>query len=229
MFVLLPIKLTGRSARHDIPTANAFLIAVNVVVFLLGGFWCVGRGYGMSGILLYGFSHFSIWHLLVNMLVLWVFGNPVNRRLGNGYYLLSYLGATVAVGIAAFALGGAGAGSSGAVFAVVTIALILMPAGRVSVGYLAIFPFTLLAALLSRPMHWLEWVIRCGIFRLPCYWALLLIPLEQLWELFWSGWNWTNLAHLLGMLGGVAIVLMLPERITMPGRGGRSIEPGMDW
>lgn len=229
MFVLLPIELKERIPIRDIPAANAFLIALNVMVFVLGGFWCVGRGWGMSGILLYGFSHFSIWHLLVNMLALWVFGNPVNRRLGNSYYLLSYLGATVAVGLSVLVLGGAGAGSSGAVFAVMTVALMLMPAARVSVGYLAIFPFSVLAALLSRPKHWLEWIIRCGIFRLPCYWCLLLIPLQQLWELFWSGWNWTSLAHLLGMLCGVAIVLMLPARITMPGRGGHPIGPRTNW
>ena len=45
--------------------------------------------------MLYGFSHASFWHLLFNMWALWVFGNPVNRRLGNGYYLLAYLGTIV--------------------------------------------------------------------------------------------------------------------------------------
>lgn len=220
MLVLLPTDLTGGVSRKPIPTANAFLMAANVIVFLAGGFWCLGRGGGPLSILLYGFSHFSIWHLLVNMLVLWVFGNPVNRRLGNGYYLLGYLGATVVVGLAALAMGGTGAGSSGAIFAVMTIALMLMPAARLSVAYLALFPFTLAIGLLSRPDHWLQWIIRWGVFRLRCYWCLLLVPLVQLGGLFWNGWNWTNLAHLLGMLCGVAIVLMLPERISMPTRSG---------
>lgn len=221
MFVLLPTELKERIPRPDIPAANALLIAVNVVVFLLGGFCCVGRGCGAWSILLYGFSHFSVWHLSANMLVLWVFGNPINRRLGNGYYLLSYLGATIAVGAAAKAFRGAGAGSSGAIFAVMIVALMLMPAARLSIFYLALFPFTVLVGLLSKPDHWLKWIIRWGSFRLRCYWCLLLVPLEQLWELFWSGWNWSNLAHLLGMLCGLAIVLMLPERITMPSRVGQ--------
>jgi len=155
---------------------------------------------------------------MANMLVLWVFGNPVNRRLGNGYYLLGYLGASLTVGLVALVFRGAGAGSSGAIFAVMAIAFLLMPAARLKISYLMLFPFTVLVGLLWRPEHWLGWILRWGVFTLRCYWCLLLVPLQQLGELFWSGWNWTNLGHLLGMLCGVAIVLMLPARITMPRR-----------
>lgn len=63
MFVLLPIELAERASRPTPPVANSLLIAVNVLLFALGGFWCVGPGCGVSGLLLYGFSHFSVWHL----------------------------------------------------------------------------------------------------------------------------------------------------------------------
>jgi hypothetical protein len=33
--------------------------------------------------------------------------------------------------------------------------------------------------------------------------------------LFCWGWNWTNLGHLLGLVCGVAVVLLLPGSITM--------------
>jgi membrane associated rhomboid family serine protease len=217
MLFFLPTRLRQSSGSEKIPAANALLIAANVLIFVCGGFWTV-RSAMPVGILLYGFSHFNLWHLAANMLFLWVFGNPVNRRLGNGYYLACYLGATVAVGLAGLFLGGNGAGSSAAVFAIMTVAFLLLPAVRVEICYLAVLPVTLLLALFSRPVHWLFWIIRWGTVAVPCYWCLVLVPLQQLWELFWSGWNWTNAAHLLGMVCGVVLVLLLPTAITMPSR-----------
>lgn len=217
MLFFLPTRLRQSSGSEIIPVANALLIAANVLIYVCGGFWTV-RSAMPLGILLYGFSHFELWHLAANMLFLWVFGNPVNRRLGNGYYLVSYLGSTLAVGVVGLLLNSNGAGSSGAIFAVMTIAFLLMPAVRVEICYLAVLPFTLLIALFSRPTHWLFWIIRWGVVAVPCYWCLVLVPLQQLWEIFRSGWNWTNAAHLLGMVCGVAIVLLLPTTITMPAR-----------
>jgi hypothetical protein len=43
----------------------------------------------------------------------------------------------------------------------------------------------------------------------------VLIPLLQLAAYFWYHWDTTYLAHLLGMLCGLGIVLLLPPRITM--------------
>ena len=54
---------------------------------------------------------------------------------------------------------------------------------------------------------------------------LVLVPFLELWGLFWSGWNWTNLGHLFGLFCGVAAVLMLPARITMRSRS-RAAAPG---
>ena len=56
----------------------------------------------LPSVLIYGFCHFGFWHLLINMWVLWVFGNPVNRRLGNLLYLLVYLGSVVVLGLFAW-------------------------------------------------------------------------------------------------------------------------------
>jgi len=71
-------------------------MALNVLSFvflcLFGWSWPVGPSTGLLSVLFYGFSHAGFRHLLFNMWALRVFGNPVNRRLGNGYYLLGYLG-----------------------------------------------------------------------------------------------------------------------------------------
>ena len=120
-------------------------------------------------------------------------------------------------------------GASGAVFAVMTIAIFLSPSARIEVVYLALFPITLLIGLLSPPGKiWLYWFIRGGRFGLRMYWCLVLIPLMLVAELLLGSlvlgtWSWGVGAHLLGMVCGVIIVLLLPTRITMPGRVAQGI------
>lgn len=221
MFALIPMELKQAPTRPAIPTANAILVAANVVMFLLAwsGPWVVGPGTGVLSILTYGFSHMGFWHLVVNMWVLCVFGNPLNRRIGNTYYLLVYLGTILLLGLfAKLFLNVAVAGASGAIFAVIVMALILMPAARLAIAYVALLPLTLLIGLFNRPEYWLGWVIRWGNFSLRATWCLALIPLMEFWYFIYYSWSPTYLAHLLGMLCGVAAVLLLPTRISMGAR-----------
>ncbi len=225
MIVFLPIELKQAVSKTGVPTANLLLIAANVLVYLLGWSWPVGYGSGLASILLYGFCHFNLWHLVLNMWALWLFGNPVNRRLGNGYYVLAYLGAVVAIGLVCrLFCPGLAMGASGGVFAVMTIAIILFPAARLEVAYGALFPVTLLIGLFVPPGRiWLYWFMRGGTFGLRMYWCLLLIPLMLLaqlilFRLYFGLWGWGTIGHFLGVICGIAIVLMLPTRITMPGR-----------
>jgi len=221
MFVLIPLELKQAKKDPAAPVVNLLLIALNVLLFACGVYWPVGPGMGVLSILMYGFCHCGFWHLLVNMWALWVFGNPVNRRLGNGYYLMAYLGAVLVLGLLArIFLRVYLVGSSGGLFAVIAVALLLMPVARLEVGYLAVFPITLIVGLLKRPKHWFYWFIRVGIFRIPAFWCLVLVPLLELWSFCWwsyysSAWSWGHAAHLFGMVCGLAIVLMLPTRITM--------------
>ena len=150
------------------------------------------------------------------MWALWVFGGPVNRRIGNTFYVLAYLGTVVALGLfARMFLGSYLAGSSGALFTVITIALMLMPASVLRVVCIALFPLSVVVGLLAKPNQWYEWIARWADFSVPALWCLVLIPLVQLWSFFWNGWDWTPGAHLLGMLCGLAVVLLLPTRISM--------------
>ena len=59
------------------------------------------------------------------------------------------------------------------------------------------------------------WIIRWDWFEIRAWWGLFFVPLLEFWGLFWSGWNWTNLAHLFGLMCGVGVVLLLPTRISM--------------
>ncbi len=221
MFMPIPLEFNNGGSKASLPVANFTLVLANVLVYLVGWSWPTGPGAGLLSLLLYGFCHFGFWHLVLNMWVLWVFGSSVNRRLGNGLYLLVYLGCLLAVGVFARLIVPIGmVGASGAVFAVITIALILMPAATIEFAYLALFPVTLLVALFRRPKYELNWILSWGTSFVPAWWCLLLIPLMELYSVFWRAWSfgwiscWTPTAHLLGVACGVAAVLMLPARIT---------------
>ncbi len=216
MFFIIPWELKHSSGKSTVPAANVMLIAVNVLLYLVGYSWVVAGGTSWSSVLLYGFSHCSLWHLALNMWTLWVFGNPVNRRIGNGYYLAAYLGSIVVLGLIAKLVLHIGlAGSSGVLFAVITMALVLMPAGVVRTACVGLFPLTIVVGLLSKPKELWQWLVRWTTFSIPALWCLVVIPLIQLWSFFWSGWNWGPAAHLLGMMCGLAAVLLLPTRISM--------------
>ena len=92
--VFRPALPRARAYPSDaIPLANALIVVLNVLAFSLGfsGGWYVGPGTGTLSVVTYAFAHASPWHLAGNMWILLVFGNPVNRRLGNAFYTLVYL------------------------------------------------------------------------------------------------------------------------------------------
>jgi membrane associated rhomboid family serine protease len=152
-------------------------------------------------------------HLLLNMWVLWVFGNPVNRRLGDAAYLAAYLGVVIAVGLAAkFLTHGDVVGSAGGVFAVLAMALWLMPGARVLFFLLALFPLTLLVGLARRPPKSIGWFIRWSWLRVPLVWGVLLVPLlEAVGYLATLTWDPAHLVHLLGIPAGLIAVLLVPK------------------
>lgn len=226
MFFAVPVRVEDKSPRPIFPWVNLCLLAANVLIFWLGWSdgWKTGPGTRLTSVFTYAFAHGDVPHLIGNMWFLLVFGNVVNRRLGNGYYLAAYLGSAVAVGMFARVFcHGYLVGASGAIFAVIAICLILMPAKKIRIFYFALFPFSLLAGLFSRPKDWMYWFIRCDHLDLRALWAIFLVPLLELWGLYWSGSPWTHLSHLLGIVCGVTAVLLLPSAITM-----RSPQPAFE-
>ncbi len=223
MIILLPLEMKEQDQQPGLPPANLVLIALNVLSFvflcLFGWSWPVGPGTGLLSVLLYGFSHAGFWHLLLNMWALWVFGNPVNRRLGNVYYLLGYLGSLLVLGILARICSfGFVVGASGAIFAVITIAAMLLPSARLVIGYVAVFPLSLLIGLFRKPKYGIFWFFCGGEFSARAFWCLIFIPVLEILAIvcaLWAGGSTWNLGHLLGMACGVAVVLLLPRRISM--------------
>jgi membrane associated rhomboid family serine protease len=219
MFFPIPMKLSNHRTGRSLPAANVGLVFVNVLFYLWASpetCW-VGPGTGLLTVLTYGFVHAGFAHLLFNMWALWVFGNAVNRRVGNGMYLTAYLGAIVSIGLVAKLFsGGHLLGASGGVFAVAAMAALLMPSARVLFHYIALFPLTLMIGLGKRPEYPLFWFIRWGTFAIPAVSGLVLVPVLELMGLIASGtWHWTHLAHLLGFVAGIAAVLLLPPQVSM--------------
>lgn len=220
MFLPIPMRVTSgrQTGVAQLPFANIALITLNVVAyFLLSPFtWAVGPNSAPWTILTYGFVHIGWWHLLFNVWYLWVLGNPVNRRIGNGYYLASYLGTVVLLGILGrLVLPGISLGASGAIYAVIAMMGMLMPSARVEVHYLALFPVTIVMGLLKRPSYWLFWIVRWGTSQWFALTLCVAYPLFELCAMLWGGLSWTNLGHLGGFVCGVGAVLLLPASISM--------------
>jgi membrane associated rhomboid family serine protease len=216
MFLAIPTEIDDGSSRRTIPTATGLIVAVNIVLFLLGYQMPVGPRSGLLSIVGYGLTHASIAHLVVNMWVLLVVGSAVNRRIGNGYFVLLYFGTIATLGIfARLTARQYLVGSSGGIFAVIAVMTLLLPSARARISYVALFPVTILIGIFLRPSHWLYWLLRWDTVRVRALWLLLVVPMLQLFGLFWRPWNWTNAAHLLGFICGVAFVTLLPEKISM--------------
>ena len=132
-----------------IPDVIKWLIVANVAVFLLQGFtnvtsWlavesqAVWQGGQVWRVATYMWIHAGPWHLIVNMLTLWMFGSEVAAAWGPQrflqYYLLSGIGAGVIIALWHgvlhwIGLGGVAytLGASGAVYAVLLAYSLLWP------------------------------------------------------------------------------------------------------
>ncbi|MFQ5414178.1 MAG: rhomboid family intramembrane serine protease [Phycisphaerae bacterium] len=147
--MIIPIRTESPIRRK--PVVNYWLIGVNVFLFVVlherfGGAWVAALKLrylslyadqpALHQFFTYQFLHGDVWHLLGNMLFLWVFGNSVNAKMGHFAYLLFYLAGGV------FAAWGYAAvnpspipliGASGAIAAITTAYLVLFPRSRVTV------------------------------------------------------------------------------------------------
>lgn len=155
---MLPIATSIKPKQT--PYMNNFLIAANVVVFILSMYLARGPR-GETGLALrpwaepfmllsdhpstwqfvtYAFLHGGLMHIFGNMFFLYMFGNNVNDKLGHIGYLCFYLGGAVFSGIGYTLIStNPILGASGAVAAVTGAYLVLFPNTLVTVVYWFIF------------------------------------------------------------------------------------------
>jgi len=141
---LVPMILHG-SARH--PTATGAALARWIELGVLDG-----AEPQLYQFFTYQFLHANFAHIAGNMLFLWIFGNPVNAKMGDGPYLLFYLaGGIFAAAGYCFYNEYPLVGASGSIATVTTAYLALFPRSHIRVLY---------------------WWFFIGTFELPSIWMI---------------------------------------------------------
>ena len=115
-FKCMANNILNRRMRYVFwPDMIPAMIAINVVLFAISAFIYPRLTYMLSmvpSLVYYGhwywqfvtymFMHGGVWHLLFNMLALYMFGMPVSRSIGSNEFLLFYLLIGTLSGIASF-------------------------------------------------------------------------------------------------------------------------------
>jgi membrane associated rhomboid family serine protease len=221
---MIPLRDTIPSRRF--PVVNTVIIGLNVLVFLfenvlnsaqldqfIGNWGLVPTRFWTGVSLINGltlftsmFMHGGWWHLISNMLALYIFGDNVEDRLGSFRYVLFYLSGGLAASVAHLATNRGSSlpmvGASGAIAGVLGAYLVLYPQARV-VTLVPIFYF-----------------IR--IVELPALVYLGFWFISQLFNGFLSlaatnfvtsgGVAWW--AHIGGFVFGLAIIRLISPRIS---------------
>ena len=211
------------------PTANYVLIGLNVIVFVIPFVLplivntfannserelttaAVERGIGTLALMpnhpqlhqfvSYAFLHAGIWHIVGNMLFLFVFGNNVNDRLGHVGYVLLYLGGAIFSGFGQAFFHPEPipvVGASGAVAAITG-------------AYMVLFPKT--------HIHILFWFFIITTFEVPALYFIMfkLVLLDNvIMPKISGGGNVAYTAHLAGYFFGVMIPMSMLALKLLP-------------
>ena len=223
---MIPLRDTIPSRRF--PIVNTALIVINVLVFLIESIMPAGlqntfiSTWGLTPIRFWQapgldtwlplltsmFLHGGWWHVISNMLALYIFGDNIEDRLGPVKYLVFYLvGGIIASGAHLVAYSGSRVptvGASGAIAAVLGAYLILYPRSRV-VTLVPIFYFLRMVEI-PAPIYLGFWFISQffnGILALGAA------------DVF-SGGGVAWWAHIGGFVYGVAVVWLLVPRQRPP-------------
>jgi membrane associated rhomboid family serine protease len=143
-----------------------------------------------SGWVLHVFAHADAFHLLGNMLFLWVFGNAVCAKVGNLAYPFVYLGlGLAAAGVHALAHGGRALGASGAINGVIGMYVVWYALNEVSCVY---------------------YFFRAGgTINVSGYWLVLLWLAFDIWGAVRGGEPVAYAAHLGGFFAGFGLAWIL--------------------
>ncbi|MCF7973845.1 MAG: rhomboid family intramembrane serine protease [Phycisphaerae bacterium] len=204
--MLLPIRTSIKTRQT--PYANYALIVLNVLIYTMEFMADPYSGRAIYRpwvqtmmlipvqwqywqLLTYAFLHAHLWHIIGNMLFLYIFGNSVNDTLGHVKYLCFYLGGAIFSGMGHVLLnmnsGAPTLGASGAVAAVTG-------------AYLVLFPQTLVTVL--------YWFIIIGTLEIPAIWfiGLKLILIDNILAASADGVAYD--AHIAGYVYGIGIMVL---------------------
>jgi membrane associated rhomboid family serine protease len=145
---------------RTVPFVTVGLIVVNVLVFLfqltlpdaalqvfIARYALVPAWFSAPTLVTSQFLHAGWFHIIGNMVYLWIFGDNVEDRLGHGGYLVFYLAAGSAAGLIQLLFNPFSSvpmlGASGAIAAVMGAYFVLYPQSRVLTAIFILFFFDL--------------------------------------------------------------------------------------
>jgi membrane associated rhomboid family serine protease len=195
--MLLPIRTD--SPLRSTPWMNWGIILVNIFIFMMTrrdpqaveSYLLSARDPALADYFTYSLVHGGVWHLLGNMLFLYIFGNNVNDKLGHLGYLGFYLAGGVFAGIGhVLTQSTILYGASGAVAAVTGAYLVLFPRSNITVIYFLFF---------------------VGTFEVPGMWFVALFFIKELLLPFTAeraAGDVAHLAHISGAVFGMGVCLV---------------------
>ena len=198
--ILIPYKLETTFTR--IPYANAALIVITSIIFFLpeqifpmaDKQSLVLHDWSASSLIGNMFLHGGFFHLLGNMLFLWIFGNAICASVGNIAYGFLYLCLGVIAGVVHLVLNGHPAiGASGAINGIVGMALVLFPRNKIHSWYFFAIPFI--------------WLFKAGRFATKAYWMVLYWLIFDIIGSMRSPDGIAHWMHLGGFAGGIIIAV----------------------
>jgi len=131
--------------NYRVKSAVNVLIVINIAVFIITNIFRGIPWFGLFGLvpefvvkrlmlwqlLSYLFIHLGVWHLVINMLMLWMFGSVIESVWGSKrflfYYFLTGIGAGCCSIIFAFNQGVPVVGASGAIFGLLVAYAVMFP------------------------------------------------------------------------------------------------------
>lgn len=196
MLLFVPYQFDVPMYRY--PVANflfiGLIIAVSVANWTDGPFEnLVLDGWSPVGMIGSVFLHGDIFHLVGNMIFLYVFGNIICSRLGNLRYILVVIAlALIESSVHNIFAGGKAIGASGVINGVIGVGLVLFPINNVS-------------------CFW--WVLyRVGTLELECRHLVVIWLFFDILGVVLGGQGVAYWAHLGGLAGGIGVGLLLLKR-----------------
>ena len=159
-------------------------------------------GYKLKGLFGHMWLHGGPFHVVGNLIFLWVFGNAVCQKMGNLLYLPVYLFVGLFAALAHVIFGGGLAvGASGAINGIIAVYLIFYPIHDISCFW----------------FFWIFFYFRFGTFTISGFWMILLWLAFDIFGLVRGGGGVAYLAHLGGFAAGIGIgfVLLLTKLVPM--------------
>jgi membrane associated rhomboid family serine protease len=184
------------------PEIQTKLLTFAVTPAVLTGDAAVATGVSpYVALVTYQFLHANFFHLLGNMIFLWVFGDDVEEAMGPARFIAFYLGSGVVAAIAFVASAPHSQepliGASGAIAGVLAAYLMFRPCQKVMV-FLPWFPV---------------WLIFRPVVRLDAYWVLGGWLLLQFWQISARTHDdVAYMAHVGGFAAGTAMFPLLRYR-----------------